>query len=226
MVVEPVDGGPDALAGRGAVWLAERIWAAVGARGVAHVALSGGSTPALMIRSLATLPMPWTALHVWQVDERVAPDHDPDRNADQLAPLAPASIHYLPVTASDLEAAAASYGRELRASCGGVLDVVHLGAGDDGHTASWPPGVAIREDLDVAIVGPFRGRVRLTLTPPIVNAARERVVLAEGTAKVAALAALMSTRTDLPIGLLQRDHLTVLADPVALAGLTRTVSLQ
>ena len=226
MVVEPVEGGPDALAARAAIWLADRIWAAVAARGCAHVAVSGGSTPAAMFERLGTLPLPWTLLHIWQVDERVAPDGDANRNAGQLTPLARAALHLAPVTETDLRGAAERYGHELRAWCDGVLDVVHLGVGDDGHTASWPPGEKIRTDVDVDVVGPFRGHLRLTLSPLLVNAARELLVLAAGETKAPVLASLMHGGSALPLGLLRRGNLTVLADRPALSGVARTVSLE
>lgn len=224
MLVEPVDS--DDLAERAALWIADRIWSAIGSRGIAHLAVSGGSTPGVMFERLGTLHLPWDQVHIWQVDERVAPDGDPDRNALQLEPLRMASVHLAPVTAPDLAGAAARYGAELRASCRGVLDIVHLGIGDDGHTASWPPGVVVRSDVDVDVVGPFRGHARLTLTPPVVNAARERMLLAAGASKASVLTALIAGSSELPIGLVARTGLTILADRAALPGLTHTVSVE
>src|SRR5262245_17565814 len=137
MRVEIVKGGAGLLADRAAVWVAERIWAAVADRGVAHVAVSGGNTPTVMFGTLATLPVPWTAVHIWQVDERVAPDGDPDRNLVDLQTAllskVPAVPHLFDVTNPDLDAAMSAYARDLEQSCRGVLDVVHLGLGDDGH---------------------------------------------------------------------------------------------
>jgi len=226
MVVEPVAGGPDELASRAAIWVADRVWSAVGARGVAHLAVSGGTTPAVMFERLGSLFLPWDRLHIWQVDERVAPDGDPDRNAALLDPLKRASLHLMSVNETQRERAAARYGRELRAWCGGVFDVAHLGVGDDGHTASWPPGSPVRVDVDVDVVGPFRGHVRLTLTPPVINAARERLVLAAGETKVRVLSALIAGTSDGPLGLLLRKGMTILADQAALPGVAHTVSLE
>jgi 6-phosphogluconolactonase/glucosamine-6-phosphate isomerase/deaminase len=138
MRIEVVRGAPDRLAQRAAVWVAERLWAAVAERGEAHLAVSGGATPAAMFADLARVPVPWTAVHVWQVDERVAPSGHPDRNAVDLQralldDVQPKMVHVMDVTAADLDAAAAVYGAELRDACGGVLDLVHLGLGGDGH---------------------------------------------------------------------------------------------
>ena len=221
MRVEIVTGGPQPLAERAAVWLADRMWAAVAARGVAHVAVSGGTTPTAMFGALATLPVPWTAVHIWQVDERVAPDGDPDRNlVDLEAALlsrVPATPHVFDVTTADLDAAEAAYARDLRQSYDGVLDVVHLGLGPDGHTASWPPGDPVIDvtDADVARSQEYNGRVRLTLTVPAVNRAREIMFLVAGADKAAAVSALVDGTGTIPASRVRRDGTLVLLDQAA-----------
>ena len=116
-----------------------------------------------MLAALAWCVVPWEAVDVWQVDERVAPDGHPDRNANQLAGL-PGRHHLMPVTARDLRRAAARYAATLPER----FDVVHLGMGPDGHTASWPPGdPVVDSDRPVDLCGEFNGRVRMTLTPPV-----------------------------------------------------------
>jgi 6-phosphogluconolactonase/glucosamine-6-phosphate isomerase/deaminase len=135
-----------------------------------------------MLAVLATLDVPWPAVEVFQVDERVAPDGDPDRNAGQLAVLAVQRrrLHLMPVTSTDLGAAAARYAARLPEQ----FDIVHLGMGDDGHTASWPPGDPVIDSARrVDISGEFNGRVRMTLTPGTVNRARMRLVLVTGAGK-------------------------------------------
>jgi 6-phosphogluconolactonase len=208
---------PEMLAARAALWIAERLWEAVGDRGSAHVAVSGGTTPAAMLAALGELPLPWDKVHVWQVDERVAPDGDPARNADQLMPLRAAHLHPMPVTARDLAAASVQYATELARVCAGVFDVVHLGLGDDGHTASWPPGVAVTADSDVAVTPEFRGHVRLTLTPPAVNRARAVMLLVAGSSKAAILERFLAADPTIPATLVGRERLTVLADSDAVA---------
>ena len=118
---------------------------AIAERGRFTIAVSGGSTPAAMFAELARLDLPWPQVHVFEVDERVAPDGDPDRNLNDLRAnlldLVPVVAHLMDVTAADLPGACRRYADELSDVTGdGVLDVVHLGLGDDGHTASWPPG--------------------------------------------------------------------------------------
>src|SRR5215211_3189382 len=171
MRIEVVRDG--ALAERAAVWIAERVWHAVAERAVAHVAVSGGHTPAPMFDTLAGLPVPWTHVHIWQVDERVAPDGDPDRNLMALRRhlldrLASSTLHAMDVAVSDLDAAARRYEEELQQATGGRFDVVHLGLGADGHTASWVPDDPAGEvdDRLVTVSRVYQGRRRLTLTVP------------------------------------------------------------
>jgi 6-phosphogluconolactonase len=216
-----VDGDTGTLAERTGVWLADRLWAAVSEHGVAHLAVSGGSTPATAFVALAIQPVPWDQVHVWQVDERVAPDGDPDRNATGLrehllsrVPIPPEHVHLFDVTADDLEDAARRYAAELHAQASGVLDIVHLGLGDDGHTASWPPGdpVVDIDDRDVAVVAPFNGYRRMTLTVPAVNRARHVMVLVEGEAKAGVVRRLIDGDTSIPASHVRRTGTTVLAD--------------
>ena len=162
--------------------LAFRLRDAVRRRGGAALALSGGSTAPPMIEALLGLDVPWDRVAVWQVDERVAPDGDDARNAEQLTTLAGrCRVHTMPVTAADLRAAARRYAAGLPPR----FDVVHLGVGDDGHTASWPPAQAeiATSERAVEVVDEFNGLPRMTLTESVVNGARARVVLAVGDAK-------------------------------------------
>jgi 6-phosphogluconolactonase/glucosamine-6-phosphate isomerase/deaminase len=160
-------------------------------------------------------------VHIWQVDERVAPDGDPDRNlvALQTALLSkvPAIPHLFDVTNPDLHAAMSTYSRDLQQSCRGVLDVVHLGLGDDGHTASWPPGDPVIDvsDADVARSLEYKGRVRVTLTVPAVNRAREIMFLIAGVDKATAVAALVDGAGTVPASRVRRDGTAVLLDVAA-----------
>lgn len=211
---------PDAAtaAHEGAVWVARHLRDAVRRRGVASFAVSGGSTPAAMFRELATLDVPWQAVTVFQVDERVAPDGDPARNAAllDLLPVRGRRLRPMPVTAKGLAAAARRYGAALPDR----LDVVHLGMGDDGHTASWPPGDPVISHREpVALSGEYRGHVRMTLTPSAVNAARHRLVLAPGPDKADALLGWFLERPDLPIGRVRRTGTVVVVDRAAAARL-------
>jgi 6-phosphogluconolactonase len=214
---------PDAqgAAQEAASWVARQLRNAVARRGAATVAFSGGSTPALMLAELATMQVPWDSTTVFQVDERVAPDGDPDRNAgllDALRALGPQrpTIHLMPVLSPDLAAAADSYAALLPDR----LDVVHLGLGDDGHTASWPPGdPVIDAGGSVAISGEYKGRVRMTLTVHSVNAARRRMVLATGSPKAPVIERWMLHDPDLPVNRVNRTGTLVILDTAAAARL-------
>jgi len=219
----------DAVAQAGAAFTAEEARAAVSARGRFIMALSGGRTPWAMLRALADEPMPWSDVHVVQVDERVAPAGDPDRNLTHLresllshSPLRPEQIHAMPVESTDLEAAARRYALTLREIAGApaVLDLAHLGLGPDGHTASLVPGDAVLEVIaaDVALTSVYQGRRRMTLTYPMLNRARRIVWLVTGREKADMLARLQAGDESIPAGRIRRDQALVLADREAAAG--------
>ena len=197
-----------------AEWVARQLRNAVRRRGVATIAVSGGGTPALMFADLARLDVPWAGVNVWQVDERVAPDDDPARNAHLLAvlPLPKSRVHLMAVTARDQRAAARRYAAGLPDR----FDIVHLGMGDDGHTASWPPAdPVIDSDEHVAMSGLYNGFVRMTLTPVVVNGARHRLVLAPGAAKAAPMRRWLLEDRSLPIQRVRRANTVVVIDEVA-----------
>ena len=186
---------PDAVAQKAAEFIAAEARTAVAARGRFVIAVSGGHTPWVMLRNLATEDVPWKQMHVVQVDERIAPSGDPDRNLTHLresllahAPLPTENIHPMPVEASDLEAAARQYASTLERLAGSppVLDLAHLGVGPDGHTASLVPGdpVLTVMNTDVALTGVYMGRRRMTLTYPILNRSRRILFLVTGKEKV------------------------------------------
>ena len=216
----------DAVAQKAAEIIATESRAAVKARGRFIVAVSGGHTPWQMLRALAEEEVPWKDMHVVQVDERVAPAGDPDRNLTHLresllqhAPLRSEQIHAMPVESPDLEAAAKGYAETLQKIAGSppVLDLVHLGLGPDGHTASLVPGDPVLNvtDSDVALTGVYQGRRRMTLTYPILNRARRILWLVTGKDKVTALARLCAGDVSIPAGRIQRDSALVLADEAA-----------
>jgi 6-phosphogluconolactonase/glucosamine-6-phosphate isomerase/deaminase len=204
---------PDAASAalEAAGWVAHHLRNAVLRRGVATFAVSGGTTPAAMFADLAALDVPWAAVTVFQVDERVAPDGDPARNAAllDLLPVLGGRRQLMPVTAPDLQAAARRYAATLPDR----LDVVHLGLGDDGHTASWPPGDPVVDDTElVGLSGEYRGHVRMTLTPLAVNAARHRLVLAAGPDKAVAVERWLLGDSDVPVHHLRRSDTVVVID--------------
>ena len=216
----------DAVAQQAAALVAAEARAAVAARGTFVVAVSGGHTPWQMLRALAGEEVPWESVHVVQVDERVAPAGDPDRNLTHLresllehAPLRPERIHAMPVESSNLQAACQEYAQTLRAIAGSppVLDLVHLGLGPDGHTASLVPGDPVLEvkDADVALTGIYQGRRRMTLTYPILNRSRRVLWLVTGSEKADMLPRLLAGDAQIPAGRVRADDALVLADRAA-----------
>jgi 6-phosphogluconolactonase len=195
-------------------------------RGRFVLAVSGGSTPAVMLRVLADLAVPWDRVHVFQVDERVAPLGDPARNLTQLhecllahAPLRPEQVHAMPVEQANLDAAARSYAAVLCAIAGTppVLDLVHLGLGVDGHTASLVPGdpsLDVRED-EVTLAGPYQGRRRMTLTFPVLDRARRVLWVVTGDEKAAMLQRLRAGDRAIPAGRVRQDRAMLVADRAA-----------
>ena len=216
----------DAVARKGAEFIASEARAAVLARGRFVMAVSGGRTPWLMLRILTEQDVPWPAVKIVQVDERVAPAGHPDRNLTQLreslfgrSPLRPEQIHAMPVEAPDLDAAARQYALTLQQVAGAppVLDLVHLGLGADGHTASLVPGDAALDvrDTDVALTGLYQGRRRMTLTYPLLNRARRILWLVTGSEKAAMLARLRAGDALIPGGRVNSARALLLADRAA-----------
>ena len=216
-----------AVAKKAAAFIARQARAAVAARGRFVMAVSGGHTPWQMLRALAAEDVPWKGVHVAQVDERVAPAGDPDRNLAHLresllehAPLPPEQIHAMAVESPDLEAAAAQYARVLGQIAGSppVLDLTHLGLGPDGHTASLVPGDPVLDvmDRDVALtLTAYQGRRRMTLTYPEINRSRRILWVVTGSEKVAMLPRLLAGDRTIPAGRVRQDEAIVLADRAA-----------
>jgi len=219
-----------AAAERAAALIAGEARKAVAARGRFLLAVSGGHTPWDMLRILASQEVPWRSVQVVQVDERVAPDGDPDRNLTHLretllakGPLQPEQIHAMPVEEEDLARAAARYVQTLREIAGSppVLDLVHLGLGPDGHTASLVPQDPVLKitDADVALTGVYQGRRRMTLTYPIINRSRRILWLVTGSDKADMLVRLRDADPAIPAGRVRREQALVLADRAAAAKL-------
>jgi 6-phosphogluconolactonase len=221
----------DAVAAKAAALIAKAARDAVASRGQFVLAVSGGRTPWQMLRALAVEDVPWQGVHIIQVDERVAPAGDPTRNLTNLrasllehAPVDAVHIHPMPVEATDLDSAAKKYQAELEKLCDkpAVIDLIHLGLGPDGHTASLVPNDAVLNvtNVDVAMTaGLYQDRRRMTLTYPIINRAGQILWLVTGDDKTHALAQLKSADTSIPAGRVNQQHATVLADQAAAAKL-------
>jgi 6-phosphogluconolactonase len=216
----------DSVAREAAAIIAADARAAVAERGRFIMAVSGGHTPWVMLRDLAQDEVPWANVHLAQVDERVAPPGHADRNLTHLhesllerAPLPPEQLYAMPVESTDLEAAAQQYAATLAKIAGSppVLDLVHLGLGPDGHTASLVPNDPVLQinDAEVGVTGVYQGRRRLTLTYPVLNRARRVLWLVTGAEKVEMLARLRAADPSIPAGRVNQERALILADRAA-----------
>jgi 6-phosphogluconolactonase len=203
----------EAAAHRGAQAIAQAARDAVADRGRFALAVSGGRAPWRMFELLDDEDVPWESVDVFQVDERVVPDGDENRNLTHLLRSLPAAarVHPMPVTAPGLEDAADAYADELPPA----LDLVHLGLGPDGHTASLVPGDPVLEVADrrVALTGgEYQGSRRMTLTYPELARAARILWLVTGAEKRDPLRALLARDPSIPAGRVQARDALVLAD--------------
>ena len=218
-MTEEVLADSEAAAVRGAELITEAADAAIGERGSFSLAVSGGHAPWRMFELLGERELDWRRVTILQVDERVAPDGDADRNLTRLRDSLPAEalerLRPMPVTDPDPEAAAARYAAELPER----IDLVHLGLGPDGHTASLVPGDPVLDvrDRQVAVTGEYHGRRRMTLTYPVLEAARTVLWLVTGADKPEALAKLRAGDKSIPAGRLRPANAILLADREAAA---------
>jgi 6-phosphogluconolactonase len=210
---------PDAqaVARRAADVFAEAARETIASRGRFTFAVSGGETPWAMFRALAEEDVSWDHVGIWQVDERVAPDGDPDRNLTSLLPVIPAGadLRPMPVTEPDLEAAADRYAASLPAA----FDLVHLGMGVDGHTASLVPGDPVLDvtDRDVAVTGEYRALRRMTVTYPVLERARLALWMITGSDKAPMVPRLLAGDRSIPAGRVASAEQLVLVDAAAAA---------
>lgn len=194
------------------------------------MAISGGKTPWEMIKILAQENLPWEKVYVFQVDERIAPDGNSDRNLTQLfltiqgtRLMTRLNIFPMPVIAANLDQACTEYAHHIQeVTQNGKLDLVHLGMGSDGHTASLIPGDSVCEvmDQDVALTtSPYQGRDRMTLTYPLINRAERILWLVTGAEKATMLQRLLNSDSEIPAGKVAQDQAIILADEAAAANL-------
>jgi 6-phosphogluconolactonase len=210
---------PEAVAARAAAILSARARAAVADRGRFTLAVSGGRSPAAMFDRLSEEDVPWPSVALYQVDERVAPRGHPDRNLTTLEAhlRAPGvNLRPMPVEDEDLESAAARYADELPPR----FDVIHLGLGPDGHTASLVPGDPVLDVVgrDAAVTRPYQGRVRMTLTYPVLDRSGELLWLVTGADKADPVRRLLAGDPSIPAGRVRAARAVLLADPAAAEG--------
>jgi 6-phosphogluconolactonase len=206
----------DAVAARAASYVAGRARTAVAERGRFTFAVSGGHTPWAMFTELASEDVPWANVDLFQVDERIAPEGDSSRNLTHLRESigdAPATIYPMPVNDADLDAAATKYAAGLPER----FDLVHLGLGPDGHTASLVPGDPVLSvtGVLVAVTQPYQEQQRMTLTYPALARADQLLWLVTGADKQNALSRLLAGDESIPAGRVQAARSLVLADAAA-----------
>ncbi len=190
--------------------------------GTFSFAVSGGSTPWKVLRQLADAALNWESVELFQVDERIAPAGDAQRNLTQItqnlldhSALSLEQIHAMPVEQTDIESAAESYAQQLIKLCGNPpqLDLIHLGLGEDGHTASLLPSDPARKSQKlVTITKEYQGLRRMTMTYPAINAAQRRLWIVTGTNKQSMLERLYQGDDSIPAGLVERENAIILAD--------------
>jgi 6-phosphogluconolactonase len=208
---------------------------ALSERDRAQIALAGGSTPRAAYTRLGAEHLPWDRVDVLLGDERWVPPHDPASNARMLAetllaqvPAQQARFHPVPVDAESPSAGAEAYATKLATLCSGIppcFDLILLGLGDDGHTASLFPGTASLRITDQwACVGEGKGMPRISLTAPVLSAARQVIFLVSGPDKTQALARLMDPQESeerTPARLVRpTSEVIILADAAAAANLS------
>ena len=222
MEIEVLDNA-DMVARKAASIIALEARRAIALRGRFILAVSGGKTPWKMLQALTNEDVPWEGIHLLQVDERLAPYGHPDRNMTHLhnslsdvIPLLAGRIHAMPVEENDPEAGAASYAQTIREIAGSpaIIDLIHLGLGTDGHTASLIPGDPVLDvtTRDVALTGIYQGRQRLTLTFPIINRARRILWVITGREKSEMIKRLLANDKSIPAGLVYQENAILLAD--------------
>lgn len=222
----------EALAERAVAVIVDAAARAIEERGVFVWAVSGGSTPRRMLALLSErTDLDWSRTHLFQVDERVAPYGDPDRNAMMLDTHlltdtfrkhnAPAGIWLMPVddAVEDPEFATRLYEEKMDEVTGSpvVFDLIQLGMGSDGHTASLIPDDPILEvdEVDVAVSAEYQGRIRMSFTWPVLDRAKELLWVIGGESKQEAVKLFLANDPSIPATLPTQARATVLLDEAA-----------
>lgn len=216
----------DEVARQAALFIADLIKENIAKKGFFTLAISGGRTPWEMIKILAQENLPWEKVYLFQVDERITPEGNPDRNLTQLFNtiqgtrlMTRLNIFPMRVIAENLEEACEEYASHIQeVTRNGKLDLIHLGLGSDGHTASLIPGDAVCEvaDRDVALTtSPYQGRQRMTLTYPLINRAEKILWLLTGEEKTEMLQRLLNADQEIPAGRVSQNQALIFADEPA-----------
>lgn len=217
----------DQVAEKAAAYLEQLIRETLTYKKTFSLAISGGRTPWDMLKILSKASLPWSRVNLFQVDERIAPDAHKDRNLTQLfqaiegSPMAnQVAVFPMPVMAEDLDVGSKAYAqliKEITEDEG--LDLIHLGLGSDGHTASLVPGDKVLEvqDRDVAYTKElYQGRIRMTLTYPLLNSAKKILWIVTGTEKKEMVQRLLNQDSSIPAGAVKQTNALLMVDEMAL----------
>ena len=212
-----------------AAYLAQQITATLATKSTFSMAISGGRTPWEMLKILAKADLPWQRVNLFQVDERVAPDGHADRNLTQLFQAIAGTpmvtqlrIFPMPVLAADLEEGCREYTQVINEVTEGKgLDLIHLGLGSDGHTASLVPGDGVMEVQDRLVActqNLYQGRIRMTLTYPLLNSAKQLLWIVTGSEKQEMVKRLLQQDPSIPAGSIRQENALLLVDQAAMEG--------
>lgn len=212
-----------------AAYLAQQITVALAKKPIFSMAISGGRTPWEMLRHLAQAQLPWERVHLFQVDERIAPEGHADRNLTKLQEVIAGTqmaermtIYPMPVNEVNLVQAAQHYAETLLEVTGdGRLDLIHLGLGTDGHTASLIPGDQACGELALYITRtaqPYQGRLRMTMTYPLINRAKQVLWIVTGSEKGEMLQRMLQQDPSIPAGSIRQENALLLVDHATIKG--------
>jgi 6-phosphogluconolactonase len=220
-----IEADADDLALEAAAWIGEQARRAISERQAFSLALSGGRGPHGLFEALAREKIAWERVHLFQVDERAAPLESPERNFRAIVALLVdrvsipcEQLYPMPVAREDLQAAAADYAATLARVLGPgrVLDLVHLGLGEDGHTASLLPGDPAPESGAPVIVSmEYQGLRRLSLNYHVLSSARQRCWFVTGAAKSEVLPRAVDGDPGIPAGRIEREEAWFFVDQAA-----------
>ncbi len=216
----------DQVAEGAAAYLEQLIRETLTQKKTFSMAISGGRTPWEMLKILSKVSLPWQRVNLFQVDERIAPDGHADRNLTQLFQALEGSplvtrlrIFPMPVTAEDLDLASQEYANIIHEITEGEgLDLIHLGMGSDGHTASLVPGDGVLEvkDREVACTqNLYQGRIRMTLTYPLLNSAKQILWIVTGAEKQEMVQRLLKQDGSIPAGIVNQANALLMMDSAA-----------
>jgi len=219
----------DQVAAGAAAYLEQQIREALAHQPSYSLAISGGRTPWEMLKILSKADLPWNRVNLFQVDERVAPDGHADRNLTQLFQAIAGTpmvtqlrIFPMPVLAEDLEEGCREYTQVLdEVTEGKGLDLIHLGLGSDGHTASLVPEDGVMEVQDRLVActqNTYQGRIRMTLTYPLLNSAKQLLWIVTGSEKQEMVKRLLQQDPSIPAGSIRQENALLLVDQAAIDG--------